>query len=82
MYGDGVRTTINLDDDVAAAVDRLRREQGLGLSAAVNALVRAGLHAEPSRRGPFQQRTADLGLRIDVSDVAEALDRIEGADRG
>ena len=38
-----MRTTLSLDDDVAAAVQRLREERHLGLSEAVNELVRAGL---------------------------------------
>jgi DNA-binding transcriptional LysR family regulator len=38
-----MRTTLSLDDDVAAAVQRLREERNLGLSEAVNELVRAGL---------------------------------------
>lgn len=71
-----MRTTISIDDDVAAAVDRLRREQGLGLSAAVNQLARAGMRATPRRR-TFRQRTARLGLRIDVSNVAEVLDALD-----
>jgi metal-responsive CopG/Arc/MetJ family transcriptional regulator len=71
-----MRTTVNLDDDVAAAVDRLRRERRLGLSEAVNELVRAGLAAKP-RRPRFRQRTASLGLRVDVTNVAEALEVLD-----
>ena len=74
-----MRTTLSLDDDVAAAVQRLREERNLGLSEAVNDLIRAGL-AAPARRSAFQQRTANLGLRIDVSNVAEALERLDGAE--
>lgn len=72
-----MRTTINLDPDVAAAVDRLRRNEGLGLSEALNRLARAGL-ARPPRRARFKQRTADMGAMIDVSNVAEVLELIEG----
>jgi Ribbon-helix-helix protein, copG family len=72
-----MRTTLSLDDDVAAAVQRLREERHIGLSDAVNALIRAGL-AAPARRTTFRQRTADLGLRIDVSSVADALERLDG----
>jgi Arc/MetJ family transcription regulator len=68
-----MRTTVTLDDDVAAAVERVRRQRGIGVSAAVNELVRAGLGADRSRRA-FRQRSHDLGLRVDVSNVAEALD--------
>lgn len=72
-----VRTTISLDDDVAVALERLRRERGLRLSEAVNELIRAGLR-RPQGRRPFKQRTLGLGLRVDVSNVAEALEQLEG----
>jgi hypothetical protein len=72
-----MRTTVTFDDDVAAAIDEIRRERHLGLSEAVNELVRAGLTA-PRRRSVFRQRTAEMGARIDVSNVAEALEVIEG----
>lgn len=72
-----MRTTLSLDDDVAAAVQRLREERQIGLSDAVNQLIRAGLSA-PARRTAFRQRTADLGVRIDVSSVAEALEYLDG----
>jgi hypothetical protein len=49
-----MRTTVLLDDDVAAAVQRMRAERNIGLSEAVNELARAGL-AVPS------QRTRNLG---------------------
>lgn len=72
-----MRTTVDFDDDVAAAIARLRRERGVGLSELVNELVRRGLAAEtPSTT--FRQRTARLGLRIDVTNVAEALEILEG----
>lgn len=75
-----MRTTIRLDDDVAAAAQRLSREEHIGLGEAVNRLARAGLRLGRSRRGPFRQRTADLGLRVDVSNVADALELLDGVD--
>jgi len=72
-----MRTTVVLDDDVAAAVAHLRRERSLGLSAALNELVRAGVRAKPSER-VFRQRSRPLGLRVDVTDVADALELLEG----
>lgn len=77
-----MRTTIRLDEDVAAAVDQLRRERGIGLSEAINELARAGAHI-PAQRTTFRQRTEHVGLRVDVSNVAEALevlDDLDGAD--
>jgi hypothetical protein len=72
-----MRTTIDLADDVVAAVEKVRRERGIGLSAAVNELARAGLVKQaPPRR--FKQRTYDMGVGIDVSNVADALETLEG----
>jgi len=67
-----VRTTFTMSDDVAAEVERLRREEGVGVSEALNRLVRAGLRVE-QRASTFRQASAPLGLRVDVSNVAEAL---------
>jgi len=72
-----MRTTITLSDDVAAAVEKLRREHSLGPSEAVNDLVRAGL-ATPRASTPFRQKAHDLGQGIDYSNVADALETLEG----
>jgi metal-responsive CopG/Arc/MetJ family transcriptional regulator len=72
-----MRTTVNLDDDVAAAVERLRRDRSIGLSEAINELIRAGLTVKRPRR-PFRQQSEHLGLKVDVTDVAEALELLEG----
>jgi hypothetical protein len=73
-----MRTTITLSDDVAAAVEKVRRERGLGLSEAVNDLVRSGLTAEQHTTRQFRQQTYDLGAGVDVSNVAEALELLDG----
>jgi metal-responsive CopG/Arc/MetJ family transcriptional regulator len=74
-----MRTTVDLDDDVAAAIDQLRRGGAVGLSEAVNQLIRAGLLQAPKVHHRFRQRSAALGLRIDASNVAEALEILDGA---
>ncbi|HMR97439.1 MAG TPA: hypothetical protein PKE05_18050 [Microthrixaceae bacterium] len=74
-----MRTTVDLDADASAAVERLRRDQGLGLSQAVNELIRRGLVSRPPRTD-FRQHTEPLGIRIDVSDIAAAIETIEGPD--
>ena len=72
-----MRTTVTFDQDVAAAIEKLRRQRSIGLSEAANELIRAGLRTKvPSRR--FRQRSGVLGLRIDVTNVAEALEQLEG----
>ena len=74
-----MRTTVEFDDDTAKAVEALRRELGVGVSEAVNELIRRGLlprHEVPT----FRQRTRRLGVRIDVSNVAAALEDLEGVE--
>ena len=75
-----MRTTVTLNDDVAAEVERLRRERGIGVSAAINELARAGM-AGTSATSPFRQRSVPLGLRIDLSNIAEVLDILDSDDR-
>lgn len=72
-----MRTTVTLADDVAAAVDKLRRKRSIGVSEAVNDLVRSGLVAD-GRREPFVQRTHDLGEGMDVSNIAEVIETVDG----
>jgi hypothetical protein len=71
-----MRTTVTLDDDVAAEIARRRRQRGIGVSEALNELARAGM-TPPVEREAFSQTTVPLGLRIDVDDVAEALERLD-----
>ncbi|HEV7494346.1 hypothetical protein [Baekduia sp.] len=73
-----MRTTLTLADDVAAAVEKLRRERSIGISEAVNDLVRAGLVQERST-APFVQRTHNFGDGIDYSNVADAIETLDGA---
>ena len=72
-----MRTTVVFESDVAAAVDRLRKRRSIGLSEAVNELIRDGLRAKPPTRR-FEQRSQPIGLRIDVTNVSEALEQLDG----
>lgn len=71
-----MRTTVEFDDDTAKAVDALRRERGIGTSQAVNELLRRGMLARPATQA-FRQRSASLGIRIDVSSVSDALEHLD-----
>ena len=71
-----MRTTFTLDDDVAAEVARLRREAGLGVSEAVNRLIRAGM-VDRSHRRRYVHKAAPLGLRIDVANIGDVLDLLD-----
>ena len=74
-----MRTTVTFADDVAAAIDQLRRQQTLGLSDAVNELIRRGLVAQPPRT-PFVQKSYPIGFKIDVTNIGEAMEIAEGPD--
>lgn len=74
----GMRTTLTLAEDVAAAVERLRRERSIGISEAVNELVRAGLTRPDSTAAPFRQKSHDLGRGIDFDNIADTLETLDG----
>ena len=71
-----MRTTIALDPDIEAEVERLRRQEGLGLSEAVNTLARRGL-VPVHHEAPF---VFDPPLRalIDLTNISEVIEMIEG----
>ncbi len=71
-----MRTTVTLDDDVAAGISRLRRERGLGLSEALNELARAGM-VRGGERQVFRQRSEPIGFRVSIDNVAEVLELLD-----
>ena len=76
-----MRTTVTLADDVAAELERMKRERSIGVSEALNELVRAGMVRKKEPRKKFVQQTYDLGAAyIDVTDISKALELAEGPD--
>lgn len=78
-----MRTTLTLDDDVAANIERLRKTRNQGLKDLVNEALREGLKhlsAPPPKRAPFRTKSVDLGrcLLGNVDNVAEVLAIAEG----
>ncbi|MGL4743573.1 MAG: CopG family transcriptional regulator [Dermatophilaceae bacterium] len=72
-----MRTTVTFEPDTAAAVDAVRHERGVGMSAAVNELVRRGM-ATSEPPPTFIQRTSPGGARLDLTDIADTLDVLDG----
>lgn len=72
-----MRTTITLADDVVAAIEHHRRETSVGLSEAVNDLVRAGLRRTPSA-ARFEQKSYDLRAAVDYTNIADTLETLDG----
>lgn len=74
----GMRTTVTLEPDVVAAVDELRRARRIGPSAAINELVRRGLGAGEASPDSFVQRSSDMGGRIDLRNIGDMLELLDG----
>jgi hypothetical protein len=79
-----VRTTLTLDDDVAARLEQERRKRRMTFKAVVNEALRAGLDARrrPARRSrpPFRTTGFDLGPSLvgSLDNIEEILSRAEG----
>ena len=78
-----MRTTLTIDEDVAALLARLRQNRDASLKDIVNEGLRRGLAemaARPQRREPFHTRSVSLGrARIGgVDNIAEVLAVVEG----
>jgi hypothetical protein len=77
-----VRTTLTLDDDVAAKLKAETRRTGRAFRDVVNEALRRGLLASrPEKRATFRVRTRSLGglrpgRRLDS--IADVLEQIEG----
>ena len=79
-----MRTTLSLDKDVAAAIERLRKARKATLKEVVNEALRRGLGqmASPpaAPRRPFRTRGVSLGRCLvgNVDNVSEVLAVAEG----
>jgi hypothetical protein len=68
-----MRTTVTLDDDVAARLQRVARERGISFKEALNRAVRAGLGAQQAAAPvAFETPARPLGLRAGI-DLTKAL---------
>lgn len=78
-----MRTTLTLDDDVAAALDRRRAARGTGLRREVNDLLRAGLAAadrpEDAQAEPYTLPTYDPGRAL-ITDSRALKDLLDDDD--
>ena len=80
-----MRTTLTLDDDVRARLERAQRRRHVGFKALVNEVLRAGLDALDAplrRRDPFSTTGFDLGPSMvgSLDNIEEVLARAEGED--
>jgi predicted transcriptional regulator len=79
-----VRTTLTLDDDVAAKLKSTARRTGRPFRDVVNDALRRGLEATAARaaRTPFVVKARDLGRLapgLSLDNIADLVERLEGA---
>ena len=79
-----MRTTLTLDDDVAAKLKAEQRRAGQSLREIVNEALRRGLASErmTAKRRSFKITARDLGdLKpgLSLDNVAELVERVEGS---
>lgn len=74
-----VRTTVTLDEDVAAALQAVARERGLSFKEALNTAVRSGLSRPGEERSPYRVPARALGLRpgIDLDQALQLAGKLE-----
>jgi len=78
-----MRTTITLQDDVAAALKRLDKRRGVKFKALVNEALREGIKrimAPAKKRGEYHTRSVELGScrAPNVDNIAQVLAVAEG----
>ena len=81
-----MRTTLTLDDDIAAKLEAEARRSGLSFKETVNTILRIGLAARRGRlpRQPFKVTPLPLNLidkNLNFDNIEELLDVIEGPTR-
>ncbi len=80
-----MRTTLTIDDDVAAALERLRRSKDKSLKELINQALRRGLeelNAPSKPRKPFRTRSVSIGRCLigSLDDISEVIAIAEGED--
>lgn len=71
-----MRTTLTLDEDVAARLERVRRARGQSLKDVINDALRRGLDDlawRTQQRQRFRTESVDLGRLPSIDSVSETL---------
>ncbi|MGI9036657.1 MAG: ribbon-helix-helix protein, CopG family [Pyrinomonadaceae bacterium] len=77
-----MRTTITIDEDIAARLDELQRSRKISFKKAVNLLLRQGLAVEekPPKLKPFKIKARSLGKtneQFNLDKISETLDKLD-----
>ena len=74
-----MRTTLSIDNDVAAAIRRRQASRGTGLKQEINELLRAGLAAEPVEPSNWEPPSVAVG-RVLLADQRAWKDLLDDED--
>jgi Ribbon-helix-helix protein, copG family len=77
-----MRTTVTLDEDVAAKLKQKARERGVSFKAVLNDALRAGLagSSPPSRRFRVQARPMGVRPGVNLDKALRLADELEDAE--
>ena len=76
-----MRTTLTLDDDVAAKLKAEAHRRRRSFKETVNQVIRDGLNArKETRLKPYKVRASAMGVRpgLDYDNIHELLDQLDG----
>jgi hypothetical protein len=77
-----MRTTVTLDEDVAAKLQQVSRERGVSFKGALNDIVRAGLATDSPPTKSFRVQSQPLGIRphVNIDKALGLADEIEDSE--
>ena len=63
-----MRTTVYIDDDLAIAIEELRKREGMSFQSALNLVIRLGIQAKsgPPDRKKYRTPTMAIGLKSGI----------------
>lgn len=75
-----MRTTLTLDDDVAAALRDEARRTGKPFKQVVNDLLRRAMAAPAPAQRPFRVQARRMGVRpgVDLDNISALIEEVEG----
>ena len=76
-----MRMTVTIADDVRAEIERMRAEQGIGPSEALNTLARRGMRRSSASPITLPAPVA-MGARFDLTSIGEVLEILDSQEPG
>lgn len=79
-----MRTTVTIEDDLAIAIEEIRKRDGLSFKAALNQVIRLGVQAKaaPPKAKKYRTPTRAMGLKpgVDPTRLNTLVDDLDSDD--